>query len=306
MADRAAGGAQHHVHGLLDREPLRARPLDHLQVRERPEQVAGDVERVGAVVDQHAAAALGAVRVPAAAHVDVGRERVLEQHRVAEGAGGDQAPGAHHVGDEAELRRHRDAHAGTPRGVDHRARVGGADRERLLAQHVQPRQRRGRRTGAGGRRAVCRRSPRRAPSPPASPRAWRRRAPRPSPRAPRRPRHARRRRRPGAPRRGARARPRRSVRCGPRRPARDAAARRSSPPRQRRVGSAHRVREVLDVLGFEPLVPRQHQRPLQPGDRAREPPETVVQRLRPRQGERVASSTRTCGGGRTPRRRTPA
>ena len=80
--------------------PSSAAPVDG------PEQVARDVDRVGAIVDEHAAAGDFGVGVPAAAHVNLGAEPVLEELDVTQHSRGDHGLGADDVLDVAELGRH--------------------------------------------------------------------------------------------------------------------------------------------------------------------------------------------------------
>jgi hypothetical protein len=169
------------------------------------EQPAGDGDRVAADVQERAAAPLGAA-------ADVGRVVAEVAEVPGDEAERAHAPGAHEVahGEPLRVRAHHerlgDLHAGAVAGGEQGARVGGRQRQRLLAEHVLARLRRAHRTRgrAGGWAAGCRprpprgrraaprttrrragrraRRPRRAPSPRRA-RRWRRRGPsgRPAP-----------------------------------------------------------------------------------------------------------------------------
>ncbi len=111
---------------------------------DRAEEIADDVDRMGAVVDQHAAAAICGIGVPAPRHVDARREGVLEQDDLAEDAGGHQALGPDHVVDVAELRGHGEHDARAAAASIIRAASPRCDGQRLLAEHVMPAREKGR------------------------------------------------------------------------------------------------------------------------------------------------------------------
>ena len=123
---------------VLDGQALQPHAFDREQVDDRPEQVAGDVDRVGSVVDDHAAAGDARVGVPAAGHPLPAGERVLEHDRRADGTVVDHRARPGDVGHVAELRRHHQQPVGLVGSLDELAGGLDAECERLLAQDVVP------------------------------------------------------------------------------------------------------------------------------------------------------------------------
>src|SRR5579884_2728083 len=129
------GRAHEQLRGVLDGKALHTLGLDGHDLRDGAEEVAHDVHRVRAVVDEHTTPADLRHRVPPVGHRDARREGVLEQDDVAEDAGVDDALRADHVVDEPELGRHREDDPVSLGELDEVARARGVDRQRLLAEH---------------------------------------------------------------------------------------------------------------------------------------------------------------------------
>src|SRR5262245_13046714 len=73
-----------HATGIFDVEVLNLDAMLRLHRRNRAGEEPRDVDGVRAVVEEHAAAGDLLLRVPAAAHVDLAAEDVLEQHQLAQ------------------------------------------------------------------------------------------------------------------------------------------------------------------------------------------------------------------------------
>ncbi len=145
--------------GVLGLHRLRAAPRETPDARRRTGEVAEQVERVGRLVHQDAAALAGPRPTPAGcAVVGLGPvERVDDRHahELAELACRDQLVCPHDHRPEPLLEADGEEPTGTLRGGDHRVGGVGLDRERLLAENMRARLERGdreRRVG-GMRRA---------------------------------------------------------------------------------------------------------------------------------------------------------
>ncbi len=120
---------------VLDRNRLSPSSLDGQHLGDRTEQPPDDVDRVSAVVDDDTASTAIAVAVPAARHVDIPGEGVVEQQDLAQVTVGHHAPGDLDVVDEAELRCHRQQAVAVGRGLEHGAGRRQVDGQRFLAEH---------------------------------------------------------------------------------------------------------------------------------------------------------------------------
>src|SRR5207248_2195387 len=83
-AQHATGAADINADRILNWKLLHALALDSLHVGERAEEIAHQIDRVCAVVDEDPAAADGRIGVPALFHLDARGEDVLEQNHLAE------------------------------------------------------------------------------------------------------------------------------------------------------------------------------------------------------------------------------
>ena len=125
-----------HPHGVFHRDVLHPFPLNDLQLDDGSEEVAKDVHRVGAVVDEDPAAADFRVGVPAVGHVHAGGEGVFEEDEVADEPRGDNGLGLDHVGDVTEFGGHGEQSVGLLGGIKHRAGFLQSHGQRLLAEDI--------------------------------------------------------------------------------------------------------------------------------------------------------------------------
>ena len=69
VPDDSINAAQEHMDRFLDRQPLASSALDDQHVGKRAEEVPHEVDRMGAVIDEHAPSTNGRVGIPSRRHV---------------------------------------------------------------------------------------------------------------------------------------------------------------------------------------------------------------------------------------------
>ena len=122
--------ARKDLHRLLYADALRARTLRGAERFERSEQVAQQIERVGARVEQDAAGAAAVREVEY--RVEFGRDH----DDLAEEAEAQDVPGALYVSGVAKLRGHQQRRAGRLRRLEHRRCRRAVECEGPVAQNV--------------------------------------------------------------------------------------------------------------------------------------------------------------------------
>src|SRR3954447_5181110 len=89
--------------GILDFESLPSPGLYYLNINQRSQKVASQIQRVSAVIDQNSTSAYRWNRTPPSAHINKRRKGILEKDQVANDSGIEQFPRPDYVVHKAEL-----------------------------------------------------------------------------------------------------------------------------------------------------------------------------------------------------------